>query len=45
MVPAVNEESVQQLMAFGFDETAARTALEAMGGNVEASANMLLGAG
>merc|ERR1711966_391115 len=32
---AASEESVQQLMAFGFDETAARTALEAMGGNVE----------
>eukprot|EP00931_Biecheleriopsis_adriatica_P027467 TRINITY_DN1651_c0_g2_i1.p1 TRINITY_DN1651_c0_g2~~TRINITY_DN1651_c0_g2_i1.p1 ORF type:complete len:469 (+),score=110.36 TRINITY_DN1651_c0_g2_i1:48-1454(+) len=40
---AISEEAVQQLMGFGFEREAAQTALEAMGGNVEAAANMLLG--
>eukprot|EP00927_Polykrikos_kofoidii_P063803 TRINITY_DN58707_c0_g1_i1.p1 TRINITY_DN58707_c0_g1~~TRINITY_DN58707_c0_g1_i1.p1 ORF type:complete len:480 (+),score=63.05 TRINITY_DN58707_c0_g1_i1:37-1440(+) len=42
-VIAVSEESVTQLMAFGFDREMAKGALEATGGNVEAAANMLLG--
>lgn len=41
--PAVSEEAVAQLMAFGFDRESAKGALEAAGGDVETAANMLLG--
>ena len=39
---AAQEEMIGQLLSFGFDGTAARAALEAVGWNVEAAANRLL---
>ncbi|CAE7187621.1 Uchl3 [Symbiodinium pilosum] len=40
---AISEEAVAQLMALGFDADAAKSALEAAGGNAEEAANFLLG--
>ena len=39
---AMQEEKIEQLLAFGFDSAAARAALEACGWDVEAAANRLL---
>ena len=39
----VNQSDVDELVTWGFEEPAVRTALEAADGDKEAAANMLLG--
>ena len=43
LAPGCDEALVAELVGWGFEEPAVRTALEAAGGDKQAAANMLLG--